>query len=257
MWYPWYGLQFGIGRYIFAAQFVKGTAILEVGCENGYGASYLVRKGAKVVVGGDISQEAIEYANAHYQKDGLDFLRLDAEQLPFRDNSFDVIVSFEVIEHLQRYEDFLSEGRRTLKDGGTFICSTPNKEVISPNSDKPWFPGHVKEFYIDEFYDVLANYFDEIAVYGLCPHYTATNRMIDKMICMPKPKVFYILKPGVIKIANVITRFTFRRHCFVALDEINEEDFDKIVDKRYQPFPLQSNSLSPLDIVAVARKYNK
>jgi len=146
MWYTWHSLQLGIARYTFAGQWVSGKTVLEIGCENGYGASYLLSKGAKKVIGGDISEKAIEYARGHYQRDGLHFMLLDAQKLQFADSSFDVVVAFEIIEHLDKYTDFLDECKRVLKDGGTFICSTPNKDVISPNSEKPWFPDHTKEF---------------------------------------------------------------------------------------------------------------
>jgi len=96
MWYTWHSLQLGIARYTFAGQWAKDKTVLEIGCENGYGASYLLSKGAIKVIAGDISGKAIEYAREHYQRDGLHFMLLDAQKLQFTNNSFDVIVAFEV-----------------------------------------------------------------------------------------------------------------------------------------------------------------
>ena len=93
-----------MGRYIFASRFVKDKIVLDLACGAGYGSSYLYQKGAKIVVGGDYSSLAIEHAKAHYaQQDGLFFIRFDATQLPFKDEVFDVIASFETIEHLRAY----------------------------------------------------------------------------------------------------------------------------------------------------------
>lgn len=147
-----------IGRYVFAARFVEGKAILDIACGSGYGSGYLINKGAKKVVGADYSEETIEYARLHYQKDGLSFLCSDAQQMQFPDNSFDVVVSFETIEHLERYEDFLKECKRMLKDGGIFICSTPNRKGRFGYKTL-W---HLREFSPEEFYELIARYFAEV-----------------------------------------------------------------------------------------------
>ena len=253
IWYTLDGLKIGIARYTFAGKFVKDKTVLEIGCENGYGASYLLSRGAQKVVAGDISQKAIEYAIAHYQRNGLQFLFLDAQKLQFADSSVDVVVAFEVIEHLEKYQDFLGECQRVLKDGGTFICSTPNREIASPNADKPWFPGHVKEFDFNEFHDVLANYFQDVLIYGIGSE-SRSPGIIEKMIYLPKPKVLQFLRPAGVKIMNIVTRFILRGHHFISLEEIDEKELDKMADKKYQPLPLQGDSLSALSLIAVARK---
>ena len=117
-----------IAKYVFAAQFVEGKVVLDISCGIGYGSSDLMNKAPKVVIGGDNSVKAIEYKRLHYPKDELHFLCLEAQQMPFRDNSFDIAVSLETIERLERYEDFLKECNRKVKEGGIFIRSTPNRE---------------------------------------------------------------------------------------------------------------------------------
>ncbi len=106
----------------------------------GYGSSYLGRKGAKTVVGGDVSRDAIEYAKAHYTRDGLSFECLDATELPLTAECFDAVVSFETIEHLRDYRKFLSEVKSVLSSGGLFLVSTPNKRAISPFTKRPLTP---------------------------------------------------------------------------------------------------------------------
>jgi ubiquinone/menaquinone biosynthesis C-methylase UbiE len=235
-------------------QLVKDKTVLEIGCGEGFGASYLLSKGAKKVIAGDISENEIRYAKECYQRDGMQFVFLDAQDLEFANNSFDVIVAFEVIEHLGKYLDFLDECRRVLRDNGTFICSTPSKEIMSPKADKPWFPGHVREFDIDEFRTLLSTYFQEVVLYGVCPGSKAPG-MIDKLIYSPKLGALRFLKPaGIIKIINIITRFVFQRYRLVALEEIDEKELDRIADERYHPFLIQVGASSPSGLIAVARK---
>lgn len=157
---PYVTYQEHVNRYVFASKFIKDKIVLDVACGTGYGSKYLLRKGARKVVGLDISIDAIKYAKEQYNinNEGLSFVCGNAIDLPFPDNYFDVIVSFETIEHLKEYRKFLLECKRVLKDGGLFICSTPNKRVSSPHTEKPKNPFHVKEFYPEEFNSLLAEY---------------------------------------------------------------------------------------------------
>ncbi|MCL0074185.1 class I SAM-dependent methyltransferase [Dehalococcoidia bacterium] len=107
-------LQAHIAMCLFTDQFVPNKTVLDVACGSGH-ISASLKRNAERVIGGDISKSAIEYAVLHYEKDGLDFLLLDAQWLPFPDGTFDVIVSLETIEHLPEYEQFLSECKRVLK----------------------------------------------------------------------------------------------------------------------------------------------
>ena len=124
-------------------------------------------KGAKRVIGVDILQDALKDARKWNKgKARVEFILSDAEALPFADNSFDVIVSLETIEHLRDTDKFLLECRRVLRKEGIFICSTPNKKVYSPLFRKPFNPYHVREFYPEEFYGLLKKYFANTRAYG-------------------------------------------------------------------------------------------
>ena len=156
-----------INRYIFASRFVRNKAVLDVACGTGYGSNHMREKGAKRVTGVDISMDAINYAKSNFGKE-VNFVCADAIELPFADNCFDIIVSFETIEHIRRYERFLLECRRILKRGGLLICSSPNKRVFSPETENPLNPFHVKEFYPEEFFKLLDECFADINLYGQC-----------------------------------------------------------------------------------------
>ena len=82
------------------------------------------------------------------------------------DTFFDVIISSQSIEHLKDDRKFLEGVRRTLKIGGTFICTTPNKLSLIPEGEKPYdtpfYPFHVREYMPDQFFGLLQEYFGNI-----------------------------------------------------------------------------------------------
>lgn len=250
-------LQEGISKYVFAGSFAKGKTILEIGCEKGFWTNYLMSKGAVTVVGGDITKEDIQFARGNYQADGLSFILLDGQKLPFIANSFDLVVGFEVIEHMVKYDDFLQECQRVLKDDGVFICSTPNKETVSPNSDKLSYYQHVKEFYPDEFQSLLSKYFKDVIIYGLYP--TSRIRVrIKKLIYAPKPKIFYILKPAMMRVINSLPKSMLPHYHTSNLSEIDIENINKNMGPKFQPFPIADNpSCSGMMAIGRQSKHTK
>lgn len=148
-----------ISRYYFAAQFVKSKIVLDVACGTGYGSAFLIDQRAKKVTGVDISKEAIEYCNANYKRNGLEFKIDDCTKMHFENGSFDVVVSFETIEHIEKTGLFLSEVKRVLKKNGLFVVSTPNK--IANLKDNQF---HLHEYTRQEFNDALKNYFSHVTI---------------------------------------------------------------------------------------------
>lgn len=241
------GLQANISKYTFASGFIHDKVVLDVACGVGYGSHHLIKKGAKKVVGGDISEGAIEYARAQYKSNDLQFVRLNAVKLPFSRDCFDAIVSFETIEHLKEYENFLFECKRVLKDKGLFICSTPNKEIFSPKTEKPSWVYHFKEFHISEFYDLLDKHFHNIALYGQT--YVSNKQKIVNHIMWHVGDRLSSFPMGE-QLKSFITKFIFRENRRVTLGI--EAALDEVSDKRYEPTPLQDNPLTPTWIIALA-----
>jgi SAM-dependent methyltransferase len=150
-----------LARYRFAARFAAGAKVLDAGCGTGYGAA--VFENAERVTGVDISAEAVRHAGITYARAGVEFLQASCESLPFADGSFSLVTAFEVIEHLERWEDMLAEARRVLRSGGVLLVSTPNKawyaEARGAAGPNPW---HVREFEYREFKAALENFFPHV-----------------------------------------------------------------------------------------------
>ncbi len=155
-----------ISRYVFASQFVKDKMILDIACGMGYGSSFIAKFRPKMVIGVDSSKKAIRKGKEFFEIEVLELLIGDATTTAFQDNTFDIVVSFETIEHIKNYEKFLSEVKRVMKTTGTFIVSTPNREAFSGYNEFYLNRFHLKEFTTSEFYVLLQSHFDKVELYG-------------------------------------------------------------------------------------------
>ncbi len=245
---PYRLLREHIISYVFASQFVGNKVVLDVACGNGYGSSYLMSKGARRVIGGDMAQEAIAQAKEYYRKDGIEFILLDATRLPYQDDSFDAVVSFETIEHIAEYEKFLSECRRVLRDGGTFICSTPN--VQTPGAEKAINPYHINEFSSEQLYHLLSGYFNGMKLFGQSFVNREKTDIKQRLANIVKTRLLWV--PYIDKLIKLVTRFVFKEFRLVTLGEV--EDFDSLWDENCRPIPLEDSPLTAGNTIAVARK---
>jgi ubiquinone/menaquinone biosynthesis C-methylase UbiE len=153
---------------LLAEPLVSNKRVLEIGCGSGYGADYLSRS-ASSIIGVDISPGDISRCQAKYGKDKLTFLNADGLKLPFKSGSFDVVLSFQVIEHInpQNVLNYLSEIHRVLNREGTLLVTTPNSRMRLQPFEKPWNPEHEKEYKAEELKELLSQVFQEAKVYGL------------------------------------------------------------------------------------------
>jgi len=152
-------------RYCFASRFVKGKKVLDLGCGEGYGSDILSEL-AENVIGIDIDEKAIEHASSKYVKKNLKFIRGSAFEVPIKsENSFDVIICFEILEHVEEHNKLLSEVKRLLKADGVLVISTPNKKVYSDEANYK-NPFHKKELYFSEFKELLKAYLNHVYFFG-------------------------------------------------------------------------------------------
>ena len=149
-------------RYLSVQNVVSGKKVLDVASGAGYGSA-LMAESAAYVCGVDIDLEAVAYSRKHYQRRNLKYLRGSLAALPFASGSFDVVISFETIEHVTEdlHAQFLEEIGRVLAPNGFLIISSPDKHIYSEQADyKNEF--HLKEYYRKEFYDFLKRSFTNV-----------------------------------------------------------------------------------------------
>ncbi len=152
-----------VHRYLFARHLSDGRDILDVASGEGYGSALLAQR-ANRVVGIEIASEAVRHAAATYTRSNLCFVSGDARALPIQNASFDMVVSFETIEHIFEQEAFISEVQRVLRPGGVVIISSPDRDVYSP-SNAPVNPFHLKELTGNEFVGLMQDRFRYCQLY--------------------------------------------------------------------------------------------
>ncbi len=148
-------------RYCFAEAFAAGKRVLDAGCGAGYGTARLAAVGAQVF-GLDLSGDAVRHARRGYP--AVDFVQGDLTHLPFPEGSLDLVVAFEVIEHLREWPVLIHEAARVLAESGVLVVSTPNRSVYEESREVP-NPFHVHEFACEEFRGALARRFRYCSVF--------------------------------------------------------------------------------------------
>jgi SAM-dependent methyltransferase len=155
-----------LARYRFAALFAENGRVLDAGCGSGYGAAEFAAT-ASCVVAMDISSEAVAHARNAFAAPRTAFVQGSCERLPFTDGAFDLIAAFEVIEHLEGWQDLLAEARRVLCPSGVLLVSTPNKAFYSESrADAGPNPFHVHEFEYSEFEAALSAVFPHVHLWS-------------------------------------------------------------------------------------------
>jgi len=158
-------------RYAFALQFVSYKKVVDIASGEGYGSNLLAEL-AESVTGIDIAKESVEHASIKYKKDNLKYIIGSADNIPVEDNTVDVVVSFETIEHHDKHHEMLKEIKRILKDDGILIISSPDKYYYS-DLRKTQNPYHIKELYFQEFKDLISLYFPNQSYYSQKLDYTS------------------------------------------------------------------------------------
>lgn len=172
--------------YYAAVPYIKGD-LLELGCGEGRGVELLAPL-AESYRGIDKIEEVIsslaeKYPNYTF-KSGV-FPPFD-----FEDNSFDTIVTFQVIEHIRKDEEFLKEIQRVLKPGGKALITTPNiKMTLSRN---PW---HEREYTGPELKSLCEKYFSEVDMKGI-----AGNEKVMEYYIQNKASVNRVMKYDILNL---------------------------------------------------------
>lgn len=150
-----YVFQRSLIAYLEAAKLVAGD-LLELGSGEGYGIQYLGPKVKRYVA-------VDKYETNAVKNDRVEFLQMTIPPLKgIEDNTFDFVVTFQVIEHIEEDNAFVSEIHRVLKPGGKLICTTPNIKMSLTRN--PW---HVREYTVDGLKTLFSKYFDKVETKGV------------------------------------------------------------------------------------------
>jgi SAM-dependent methyltransferase len=126
--------------------------VLEAGSGEGYGAD-LIAGVARHVIGLDYDDSAVAHVRARYPR--VDMRQGNLAELPLDDDTVDVVVNFQVIEHLWDQGQFVDECARVLRPSGVLLMSTPNRITFSPGRDTPINPFHTRELDAAELTELL------------------------------------------------------------------------------------------------------
>jgi cyclopropane fatty-acyl-phospholipid synthase-like methyltransferase len=151
-----------LARYKFAIGLTSGKEVLDVACGSGYGSYLLATEGnAAKVQGFDLDESAIRYGNYRYKHPNVNRAIKNVLELS-PELKFDVVVSFETIEHIPDYRLFLANMQAALKADGLLMVSTP---IVEATSTKCNNPHHVIEWSFNDFSKLISEYFSIETVY--------------------------------------------------------------------------------------------
>jgi len=152
-------------RYQFVQKLASGKRVLDAACGEGYGSALLAGT-ATSVIGMDIAESAVRHARQRYGRlANLTFEQGDCTALAPVETPFDLIVSFETLEHVAAQEALVAGFARALADDGVLVISSPDKRTYSDNRG---FHNefHVRELYRDELLALLKAHFPVVQLYA-------------------------------------------------------------------------------------------
>ncbi len=165
--------------YEEAKKYVKGKT-LEIGCGEGYGIEILSPLAEKYVA---VDKYLADFTTTFSEKNNIEFHQITVPPLSiFEDNTFDTVVTFQVIEHIENDVAFVSEIFRVLKPGGTALITTPNKAMSLTRN--PW---HIREYLTNELESLIKKDFNSVEMLGLFgnekvkEYYEANKKSVEKL----------------------------------------------------------------------------
>lgn len=173
----------------YVAQEMVGGNLLEIGCGEGRGVELLAPKSTAYTAVDKINEVVVNLSVKHPESK---FIQTNIPPLPFEDNIFDSVVSFQVIEHIKEDATYLKEIHRVLKPGGKAYISTPNiKMTLSRN---PW---HIREYTATELTLLCATVFNHVEMKGI-----GGNEKVMEYYLQNKASVHKIMKYDVFNLQH-------------------------------------------------------
>lgn len=227
--------------------------ILEFGCGEGYGTNFL-SKSVKKIIGIDIDRNTINSASDKYGSENCIFQQFDGIKIPYGNNTFDAVVSFHVIEHVQDDLSFISEIYRVLKKEGTLIIATPNKTYRVKKNGKFINEFHLREYFSNELKQVLQSKFSDIKIVGVFGNKEVQQIEIERL-----KLITGIISYDLLNISRVIPPF-IKTIIFKLLKNIfykskDRKDGDYLSKFSAKDYYLAENNIeNSLDFLAICKK---
>jgi len=231
--------------YSEAAKRVSGN-ILEIGSGEGYGIEFLSSKSTKYHA---IDKYPSTYNLSDSEKKKVYFHQMVVPPLEnMTDNSFDYVVSFQVIEHIKEDDFFIREIYRVLKPGGKLILTTPNREMSITRN--PW---HIREYLSIELHSLIQNVFDSLEMKGIfgsdkvMNYYEANKASVARITRFDIFNLQYKLPRQLLKIPyDVLNRFN--------RNKLHKKNTDTVNHVQLNDFHLSDTTDSCFDFFVVAEK---
>ncbi len=234
--------------YEWCIPIITGKKVLDTGCGLGYGAAYMAQH-ANEITGIDYDAETIENNKKEYASiKNISFVQGSIPPLPFPDNSFDVVTSFQFIEHIHLRKEFTKECLRVVKPGGKVLITTPNiKRSLARN------PFHIHEYTFDEMNKEVSLFTNQFELLGL-----NANERVRKYYEENGKFVRMILKFDILGLHKILpAKILFVPYNWITSLMRNKlkEQISQTSDISTKDFFLQKNNLDDCwDIFVVAEK---
>ena len=238
-----YVFQRSVLAYHHAATLVEGD-ILEIGTGMGYGVEVIAPKATRYIT---VDKELPQQIN---QLDNVEYYDMEVPPIGFENCSFDSVVSFQVIEHIEEDMEFVREVARVLRPGGKFVVSTPNAPISLTRN--PW---HVREYKADELHNLLSCHFSNVELYGvvgnekIMEYYRKNRQSVRKITRFDILNLQHRLPRKLLQIPYDLLNRLNRR----SLHKKNTELTDSIVMEDYSIVPYEAG-LECFDVFAIATK---
>ena len=231
--------------YYLAMPYVKGH-MLELGCGEGRGVE-LLRDKVEDYLALDKIHEVIDRLTPRFPE--VTFRQ--AVFPPFTDladNTFDSIITFQVIEHVKADGDFLSEIHRVLKPGGVALVTTPNiKKTLSRN---PW---HIREYTAKELTELASKYFKQVEMKGVTgndkvwAYYEENKKSVEKITRYDIFNLQYRLPAALLRVPYDILNRMNR-------NKLNNANTGLVAEITHEDYLLSDKADESLDLFLILRK---
>jgi len=144
----------------------QGDRLLDVGSGEGYGSA-IVAPWVTSYDGVDVSATAVEHAAKKYGASAVRFEHCDGRTLPYENDAFDLVVSFQVIEHVENVAEYVQEVHRVATGAARVLVTTPNRLLRLADGERPWNRYHRREFDAEALSTAFGASFREVEIFGI------------------------------------------------------------------------------------------